>query len=83
MPTNNSNSGNLMWQDENGNWHPLGKIQDVSMAAETNSTSILHVSSLSDSKEITIRGVCAMSEETEAMFWAQAEGLEIVKRGNK
>lgn len=85
MPTDN-NSGGLMWQDENGNWHPLGEIRDVNMATfsshETDGSSILYATSLSDSEEITIRGVCHISDEADAMFWAQAEGLDIVKRGD-
>lgn len=83
MPTDNSNnSGGLMWQDENGNWHPLGEIREANMTTETDDAPILHATSLSGSEEITIRGVCAISDEADAMFWAQAEGLDIVKRSD-
>ena len=81
MPTDNDNSYGLMWQDENGEWHLLEGIQDVNTVTETDSDSILHATTLSDSKEVTIHcDGCTISEETEAMFWAQAEGLDIVKK---
>lgn len=79
---NNNNSGSLMWQDKNGNWHSLGEIQDIKTVCETNSTPILHATSLCDSEEVIIRSVvCGVSEEEKAAFWAAEEGLEIIKRG--
>lgn len=86
MPTDNSNnSGGLMWQDENGNWHPLGEIQGVDITTEidtTDGTPILYATTLSGSSEITIRGTCSISDEADAVLWAQAEGLDIVKRSD-
>ena len=82
MPTDNSNnSGNLMWRDENGNWHPLGKLQNIEPTSESDDAPILHATTLSDSEEVVIHAdMCTIPEEIEAMFWAQAEGLDIVER---
>lgn len=80
MPTDNTSSGSLMWQDENGNWHHLGKMQDIKSISEPDGAPILYATSLCGSEEVIIRG--AISEEAEATLWAAAEGLEIVKKEN-